>query len=250
VTPEADDPDKASAGAGEVVTAAGDRSDSAAGAGEAVTAVGDLADAASGGPVGVEVVVAAAGALPWRRRRGKLQVALVHRPRYDDWSWAKGKLDPGEEWPVAAVREVFEETGFHVRLGRPLPTSRYTVADSTGRGVPKEVRYWAAEVVGGDGSLLHEIDEVVWLNVRDAADRLSYDRDREPLDALIQAYRDGTLTTWPLVIVRHANAYDRATWTEPDPLRPLDDSGRERADALVPILAAYGVKRVVTSPQS
>jgi ADP-ribose pyrophosphatase YjhB (NUDIX family) len=84
--------------------------------------------------------------------RGELKVALVHRPRYDDWSWAKGKLDPGEEWPVAAVREVFEETGLHVRLGRPLPSAAYTVLSGSGPRVAKEVRYWAAEVVGGDGS--------------------------------------------------------------------------------------------------
>jgi 8-oxo-dGTP diphosphatase len=231
------------------VTAEGDDADTAAVAPNgAVNAEGDDTDTAAVLPAGDERSIAAAGALPWRRRRGKLQVALVHRPRYDDWSWAKGKLDPGEEWPTAAVREVFEETGLHVRLGRPLPTSLYTVANASGRRWPKEVRYWAAEVVGGDGSLVHEIDEVVWLDVVAAAELLSYDRDREQLVALIEAGRSGTLTTWPLVIVRHANAYPRSTWTEPDPLRPLDDLGRERADALVPLLAAYGVIRVVTSP--
>jgi 8-oxo-dGTP pyrophosphatase MutT (NUDIX family)/phosphohistidine phosphatase SixA len=193
-------------------------------------------------------VIAAAGALPWRRRHDQLQVAMVHRPRYDDWSWAKGKLDPGEEWPVAAAREVFEETGFHVRLGRPLPTSLYTVPDASGEAEGKEVRYWAAEVVGGAGTLVHEIDEIAWLDVDTAADRLSYSRDGEQLRALIQADCSGNLTTWPLVIVRHAHAYSRSTWSEPDPLRPLDDHGRERADALAPILSSYGVTRVVTSP--
>ena len=66
-------------------------------------------------------VIPAAGTVPWRRRRGALEVAVVHRPKYDDWSWAKGKLDPGEDWPVAAVRETREETGLEVRLGLPLP---------------------------------------------------------------------------------------------------------------------------------
>ena len=74
--------------------------------------------AAAGEPHGGDP---AAGTLPWRRRRGQLQVALVHRPKYDDWSWAKGKLDPGEEWPAAAARETHEETALEVRLGRPLP---------------------------------------------------------------------------------------------------------------------------------
>jgi len=219
------------------------------------------------------VIVPAAGALPWRRRRGRLQVAVVHRPRYDDWSWPKGKLDGGEEWPVAAVREVFEETGLHVRLGRPLPTSAYPVpevsrtadtsepsdrsepADQSGTADTSEpankvVRYWAAEVSGGDGRLVNEIDQVAWLDVGDAAQRLSHERDRDQLAFLVEADRTGTLTTWPLVIVRHAHAMSRSSWGKSDPLRPLDDRGRHRAQALVPILAAYGVTRVVTSPSA
>lgn len=198
-----------------------------------------------------ETVVRAAGAVPWRREHGGLQVALVHRPRYDDWSWPKGKLDPGEEWPVAAGREVFEETGLHVRLGRRLPSSAYTVQNGTvGAGPPvaKEVRYWAAEVVGGDGTLVHEIDKVAWLDVAAATARLSYARDHDQLRALVRAESAGRLDTWSMVIVRHATALSRKKWHADDPLRPLDARGRERAKALVPILAAYGVTRVVTSP--
>jgi 8-oxo-dGTP pyrophosphatase MutT (NUDIX family)/phosphohistidine phosphatase SixA len=193
-------------------------------------------------------VIQAAGALPWRRRRGALEVALVHRPRYDDWSWPKGKLDPGEQWPAAAVREVFEETGFHVRLGRTLPTSLYRVPDATGRPSAKECRYWAAEVVGGDGTLVNEIDEVQWLDVPTAATRLTYARDSEQLHALDQADSTGTLTTWPMVIVRHAKSRPRGSWSGADSSRPLNARGREQAQALVPILAAYGVTRVLTSP--
>ena len=193
-------------------------------------------------------VIPAAGALPWRRRRGALEVALVHRPRYNDWAWAKGKLETGEEWPVAAVREVFEETGFHVRLGHPLPSSEYSLLDKAGQPATKRVRYWAAEVVGGDGTLVNEIDEVAWLAVTEAAARLSYDRDHDQLRALVRADTAGTLTTWPLVIVRHAKSQSRSRWPDADPLRPLDARGRERAEALIPMLAAYGVTRVVTSP--
>lgn len=200
------------------------------------------------GPVDAEPVILAAGALPWSRRRGQLQVALVHRPRYDDWSWAKGKLEPGEEWPAAAVREAFEETGLHVHLGRSLPSAEYTVANGSGPPVTKRVRYWAAEVVGGDGTLVNEIDEVVWLDVAEATARLSYVRDVDQLDALVRADRDGTLTTWPLIITRHAKSRSRSKWPDADPLRPLDTRGRKRAKDLIPILAAYGVTRVVTSP--
>ena len=193
-------------------------------------------------------MIPAAGALPWRRRRGALQIALVHRPRYDDWAWSKGKLEPGEEWPVAAVREVFEETGFHVRLGRTLPSSQYAVPDQGGQSTTKECRYWAAEVVGGNGALRNEIDDVAWLDVPAAMTRLSYPRDHDQLRALERADREGTLSTWPMVIVRHARSRSRSTWSSPDPLRPLNPRGRERAKSLTAILAAYDVTRVVTSP--
>jgi len=195
-----------------------------------------------------DTVIKAAGALPWSRGGGDLQVALVHRPRYDDWSWAKGKLDPGEEWPAAAAREVFEETGLHVRLGRPLPPSAYTVQNGAGSRLAKEVRYWAAEVIGGDGTLVHEIDEVVWLDVAAAGARLSYPRDQDQLRALVRFDREERLDTWPLVVVRHGRSLPRQKWHDEDPLRPLDARGRERAEALVPILAGYGVTRVVSSP--
>ena len=107
-------------------------------------------------------------------------VAVVHRPRYDDWSLPKGKLDPGESFEEAALREVEEETGLRCRLVRELPTVRYDV-----RGRLKEVRYWAMEVddeipfVPND-----EVDQVRWVGQQEALALLSYDRDREPLLAL------------------------------------------------------------------
>lgn len=193
--------------------------------------------------------VLAAGTLPWRRRRGRLQIALVHRPRYDDWSWAKGKLDPGETFPVAAARETLEETGLRVRLGHPLPTTTYTVASKSGPAV-KEVRYWAAEVTGGDGGLVHEVDEVAWLEAGEALSRLTYPHDVAQVEALMAADARGTLSTWPLAVVRHARAHPRSSWTDDDWLRPLDDRGREQAADLVPLLAGYGIERLVSSPST
>jgi 8-oxo-dGTP pyrophosphatase MutT (NUDIX family) len=108
------------------------------------------------------------------------QVAIVHRPKYDDWSLPKGKLDAGESFEDAALREVEEETGLRCTLVRELPTVRYEV-----RGRPKEVRYWAMKVedetpfVPGD-----EVDEVRWVEPQEALALLSYDRDREPVLAL------------------------------------------------------------------
>ncbi len=195
-------------------------------------------------------VIPAAGTLPWRRRRGVLEVALVHRPKYDDWSWAKGKLDPGEEWPVAAARETVEETGLEVRLGRPLPATAYTVLDRDGLPATKEVRYWSAEVVGGSGELENEIDELAWVDVVTAHDQLDYARDREQLRALVRYDAAGELTTWPLVLVRHGKARPRSGWSGDDTLRPLDDRGTAQAQSLVALLTAFGVSRLVSSPST
>jgi 8-oxo-dGTP pyrophosphatase MutT (NUDIX family) len=108
------------------------------------------------------------------------RVAVVHRPRYDDWSLPKGKLDAGESFEDAALREVEEETGLRCRLVRELPAVEYEV-----RGRPKLVRYWAMEVAEETSFVPNdEVDEVRWLEPRDALGLLSYDRDREPVLAL------------------------------------------------------------------
>ncbi len=197
-------------------------------------------------PVREEGVVRAAGALLWRERRGRLQVALVHRPKYDDWSWPKGKLDPGESWVAAAVREVLEETGHHVRLGIPLPHASYEIG-SNGSSRSKVVHYWAAHATSGGGDLASEVDEVRWLEAAEARDRLDYRRDRAQLKALRKAWRDHRLDTWPLLVVRHASTVARRRWNQDDARRPLDDAGRLRAAELVPVLRSYGVERLLTS---
>ncbi|MFK5635613.1 MULTISPECIES: NUDIX domain-containing protein [unclassified Ornithinimicrobium] len=188
--------------------------------------------------------VRAAGALPYRLQAGALQVALVHRPRYDDWSWPKGKLDPGEDWSTAAARETREETGLRVRLGMPLPEATYPLRD----GSTKVVRYWAGHVLGGDGELEHEVDEVVWLSPTLAARRFSYERDRSQLEALVALHTSGRLDTWPLLLVRHARALARGNWDGPDPQRPLVEVGRRRAERMVQVLQAYAPLRVLSSP--
>ncbi len=126
--------------------------------------------------------VRAAGALVWRRHTGgDLEVLVVHRPRYDDWSFPKGKCDGGESFEATAVREVAEETGLVVELGRDLGEVRYR--DHKDR--PKVVRYWAAEA--GTGSFVpnDEVDEVRWLTLDRAGRVLSYVHDRALLDRLL-----------------------------------------------------------------
>jgi 8-oxo-dGTP pyrophosphatase MutT (NUDIX family) len=125
-------------------------------------------------------VVLAAGGVVWRRNEsGELEVLLVHRPKYDDWTLPKGKLDDGESAEDAALREVEEETGFSVELGEELPPTDYH--DRYGR--PKNVRYWVMDITGGEFQPNREVDEVRWLRVEAAKEALTYARDRDVLDA-------------------------------------------------------------------
>ncbi|GII98464.1 8-oxo-dGTP diphosphatase [Sediminihabitans luteus] len=210
------------------------------------------------GPTRVEHarVIETAGALVWRVREGELQVRLVHRPRYDDWSWPKGKLDPGEAFPTAAVREVAEETGRSIVLGQPLPGLQYL----TPEGRVKRVHYWAAQraTKRDDAAAItarapvhpvspEEIDASVWLSAEDAARRLTRKVDRVPLAALVAEHEHGRLSTHPVVIARHGKAQARSTWYGDERDRPLTPMGHAQAAAMVPVLAAYGVGRVVTS---
>jgi 8-oxo-dGTP diphosphatase len=121
--------------------------------------------------------VKASGGVVCRRGADGLEVALVHRPRYDDWSFPKGKLDPGESWEGAALREVEEEIGLRCRLGDELPPTAYR--DNKGRD--KVVRYWLMEPLDGEFEPSDEVDEVRWLAPADAGDLLSYEHDRELL---------------------------------------------------------------------
>jgi 8-oxo-dGTP pyrophosphatase MutT (NUDIX family) len=119
--------------------------------------------------------------VPWRRRDdGTVEVLLVHRPRYGDWSFPKGKLEPGETDEQAALREVEEETDLRCELGVELPSTSYR--DSKLR--QKTVRYWALGPVDGPAAPMNEVDEVRWLPLREAERLLSYDRDVEVLRAL------------------------------------------------------------------
>lgn len=127
------------------------------------------------------MVIEAAGGVVWRRSaKGNLKVLLVHRPRYDDWTLPKGKLDAGESAKAAALREVEEETGLRCRLGPELPSVRYT--DRQDRG--KRVRYWAMEPEDGEFAPNDEVDEVRWLKLAPAAELLTYAHDRPVLAAL------------------------------------------------------------------
>jgi 8-oxo-dGTP diphosphatase len=193
-----------------------------------------------GAATGPDVV--AAGAVVVRRTNGG-EVLLVHRPKYDDWAWPKGKRDPGEHVTATAVREVLEESGVEVRLGRPLPRQLYLVSG----GRAKHVHYWTGWVMGDPDvsgyTANSEIDQVAWLGFDKARRMLTYADDVALLDQVEQHPR----RTTALVVLRHARAQKRSSWDGPDPDRPLTEVGRRQARSLVPVLSAYGVTRVVTS---
>ena len=137
----------------------------------------------SAGPTVPDLVLAAGGVV-WRREPGgQVEVVLVHRPRYDDWSLPKGKLDPGETDEQAALREVQEETTLRARLGPELPSTTYL--DRSGKH--KRVRYWAMTVVDGSPSAANEVDAAVWVSLEEARQRLTYSRDVDVLGALARA---------------------------------------------------------------
>lgn len=187
--------------------------------------------------------VIAAGAVVVRKSPGGHEVLLVHRPRYDDWSFPKGKVDPGEHVTACAVREVLEETGLRVRLGVPLGDQRYRVSATR----MKTVHYWMGRVRGDDDVTTYEanqeIDVVEWVPWAEAATRITYRRDREVLEQA-QAHRRRTEA---LVVLRHAQAEPHGEWEGDDRLRPLRESGLAEAAALVPVLDAYGVRDLLSS---
>lgn len=203
--------------------------------------------------------VLAAGALVWRLKNDKLQVLVVHRPRYDDWSFPKGKAEPGESMVLTAIREVAEETGRQIVLGRYLGKARRRLVS----GRKKRTLYWAAQVLpeAGPGEGLraavkpaskHEIDKVRWWKAEKAARKLTHADDKRLLARLVDWYESGQLQVRSLVLVRHAKAVSRATWgygINSEITRPLVmGRGQAQARDVAALLSAYGVRELVSSP--
>ena len=188
-------------------------------------------------------MIQAAGGVVWRRRAGTVEVVLVHRPRYDDWSLPKGKLDPGEGHLAAARREVLEETGAVTAVGRWLGESRYLALVPEGL-VPKQVHWWALQAVGGEFVPTGEVDELRWLSPADALMQLGPGHDAAPL----RRFTELPVTTSLLLLVRHASAGKRSAWDDADEARPLDAKGVRQAAALAQTLSAYDPVRVLAAP--
>jgi 8-oxo-dGTP diphosphatase len=184
--------------------------------------------------------ILAAGAVLWRATAQGPEIAVEHRPRYDDWSLPKGKLDPGETLQAAAVREVLEETGFSSVLGAHLGTARYQVP-----GADKTVEYYSARVTGGEFVANEEVDELRWCTPGEAGSLFSYPHDAE----IVTAFTAMPMRTRTLLLVRHAKAGDRKEWLGHDDDRPLSDAGWNQAKALRGWLPLFGPTRVHAAPR-
>ncbi len=194
-------------------------------------------------------VVLSAGAVPWRPGTREPEVALVHRPRYDDWTFPKGKREPGEHLLITAVREVAEESGLAVRLGRPLAAQEYPA----GEGKLKRVSYWAGQCLRATPfEPNHEVDQVRWHPAGEAAGLLTYPRDA----AVLADFLAGPAGTVPVILLRHAEAGSKQDRTigrdgpaaaAADLARPLDAVGTAQAQALAGLLACYGRCQVISS---
>jgi 8-oxo-dGTP diphosphatase len=187
----------------------------------------------------VAEAVRAAGAVLWRAVPDGVEICLVHRPAYRDWSLPKGKL-AGDEHPlVAAVREVREETGFEAVPQIRLPEVAYTLAD----GRAKTVDYWLMRAEDRPAVPIAdaaEVDEIAWLDPSTAAGRLSYPADRH---VVARAAELPPITAFT-VLVRHGHAGERKSWQGQDALRPIDPQGQREADDLAVAIAPFRPTRL------
>jgi len=191
--------------------------------------------------------IRAAGGVLWREATtdmadSAVEVAIIHRPRYGDWTLPKGKLAAGESEVDGAIREVLEETGHRIRLGRALGETRY-FKEQGGFLRPKVVRWWAMEASGGGFTPNREVDELRWVTLAEAHEALTRETDRELLERFVR----GPAPTREVLVVRHASAGSRSGWIGDDRLRPLDESGYRQAEELVRLLAHFDPTEIVSA---
>jgi 8-oxo-dGTP diphosphatase len=186
--------------------------------------------------------VQAAGGVAWRGERHAPQIAIVHRPRYDDWSLPKGKVARGETPLDAAVRELGEELGARTSVSRRLGRVSYDV-EVDGASRRKRVTYWTLHERGGAFQPNDEVDDVCWLAPPDARAKLSYDGDR----AIVDEFTSLPVPEALVILVRHARAGKRSEWRGDDAGRPLDPSGTAQAARLARFLSYFGPGRVISA---
>jgi 8-oxo-dGTP diphosphatase len=192
-------------------------------------------------------VVRAAGGVVWRsgassNGESAVEVAIIHRPRYDDWSIPKGKLVPGESDLEGAIREIAEETGYRVRVSRPLGEVSYPKRMG-GEDRLKTVRYWSMYAEGGMFTPTPEVDQLRWVPVEEALQALTHERDRE----LLGRFASAPAVTRSVLLVRHASAGNRSDWNGDDRARPLDEVGKSQSEGLIWLLTRFDVREIVSA---
>jgi 8-oxo-dGTP diphosphatase len=185
-------------------------------------------------------VILAAGSVIWRKEKNEVQVALVHRPRYDDWSLPKGKQDGPESLIACAFRETIEETNLKVSFGPYIGDIEYFVAEGL-----KKVYYWSARLAD-DSPEFHpneEVDLLEWHSLEDAIEKSTRDSDRE----IIEKFLNTPFDSYPLIMLRHAKALAREEWQGEDEDRPLEQLGQQQARRMLSLYQVYGLTQIHTS---
>lgn len=198
-----------------------------------------------------------------------IELCVVHRPKYDDWSWPKGKVDPNESHRHTAVREIGEESGLPVELGPYLGDIEYPLSEEGSKrrhtkdrtADTKHIQFWMATPISAIDNLrrthafgpvhradIGEIDEVVWLTPAEARKKLSHSTDKDILALFVDRVEEGALDAVPVIIVRHGKAEARKLWKGSDANRPITPKGASAAYALNRELACFNPTRLATSP--
>jgi 8-oxo-dGTP diphosphatase len=186
-------------------------------------------------------MIRAAGALLWRETQERsIEIALIHRPRYDDWTLPKGKIEEGETALQCAFRELVEETGIKASFTRQLGSIDYVE-----NGEAKRVIFWAAHCALNASSFIanEEVDQLRWLTFEEAIELSTYQSDRE----MIANFQSQEQRTDTLIILRHAKALERGDWDEPDSQRTLNEVGFDQAQLLIKHLEPFAIDEVYTS---
>jgi len=186
-------------------------------------------------------LIIAAGGVVWRETKdSKIELAIIHRPKYDDWTFPKGKLDSGEELISGAYREILEETGLDIEFGPFLGAVEYESVEEA-----KHVSYWAAKALSSskDFHPNHEADLLEWHDFESARKKLTRDTDKEILEIFIDSPYQAT----KLIMLRHAKALARDEWQSGDEDRPLDNLGQLQAKRMHAVYQVFGISQIHTS---
>ena len=187
----------------------------------------------------MSTIIQAAGAIVWRNNKDKTEIAIIHRPKYDDWSFPKGKLEIGETLITCAHREVLEETNIQTAIGPFVGDIAYLTPDSK-----KQVSFWAAKAITHkDFSPNSEVDQLKWVEVKKVKDLLTLETDKKILAQFVKLDFD----TKPFILLRHAKAVTRDEWQGDDDDRPLDSLGQNQANRLLAIYQVYNIEQIHTS---